>query len=322
MSFKEVIGHDLAVRILQSSLRQKRLGISYLFQGPNGIGKSFTARQFAKSLNCEARDIDSCDRCASCSRIDGLRYPDLHWIDIQDDSENIKIGQIRQMQEAIILRPFEGMAKVFVINNCQRLTEDAANCLLKVIEEPPWDSVIILIATSARLVLPTIASRCRKIRFSNLRRQSADEFLRKNYNVEPLESRYLVYYLDGRIAEALSLRDTGFLPFKERVLNAFIENAGRAQLESICKDKLSAQHALSVLMSWFRDVLFTKLSIRKDALINQDRVNEASAQAEKYSYGYLFSALDTLARSLEYLKSNANIKLVLDNISASLLWEN
>ncbi len=306
---------------MQSALHQRHLGISYLFYGPHGIGKSFVAKQFAKSLNCEAQDTDCCDKCSSCRRINALQYPDLHWIDIQDDSENIKIEQIRTIQEAISLRPFEGKAKVFIINNCQSLTEEAANCLLKVVEEPPLDSVIMLIAASVRLVLPTIASRCQKIRFSNLRRQQADELLQKNYNVDASESRYLAYYLDGRVGDALSLRQAEFFPQKESVLNACIHDMGAAKFESICKDKPQAQQAISVLMSWFRDVLFAKLAMPDDSLINYDRAREVSIDAKKYSYVYVLSALDTLTRSFEYLKSNANIRLVLDNINVSLTWK-
>lgn len=320
MSFREVAGHSSAVKILQSSLKEKRLGISYIFYGPSGLGKSFVAKQFAKSLNCQLQDIDCCDNCAPCLRSEKLEYPDLHWLDIREDSQDIRIEQIRILQSEINLKPFEGRAKVFIINNCQALSEEAANCLLKVIEEPPPDSVIILITTNLRLVLPTIGSRCQKIKFSNLKRAHVSEILEKNYRLPWEQSRYLAHYLDGRIGEALSLSRSGFLSQRDIVLNSFLYSSTKTPLEYLFKDKGAAYQILSILMSWFRDVMCAKIGMPSEYWINQDRSSEISHEAKKYTYAQLLSVCATLAKSFEYLKSNVNMKLLTDNIRLSL-WK-
>lgn len=320
MSFGNIVGHNTAIRILQNALKQERKGISYLFYGPSGVGKFFVAKQFAKALNCESHNNDSCDECSSCLRADKLEYPDIYCLDLKDGLDNIKIEQIRQMQRVVNLKPFEGRTKVFIINNCQSLTEEAANCLLKVVEEPPLDSVIILIALSLRSVLPTIVSRTQKIRFSNLEREMLKEFLIKNHKVDLKESHYLAYYLDGRIGEAMSLlakRD--FLLTRDLIIEKFLDSRGQSQaLEELFNDKAKMRLALSILLSWFRDIIFVKIGLSGNDLINKDRFPEIAEDAKRYSYLEVFSVFNNLSKSFVYLKQNINIRLVADNISLCL----
>lgn len=323
MSLGEVIGHTAPLRVLQYALKRRHLGVSFLFYGPGGVGKAFVAKQFAKGLNCEKQSNDCCDSCRSCRTSDRDEYPDLHWFDVEDGSLNIKIEQVRRMQEIMSLRPFEGKVKVCIVNNCQRLTEEAANSLLKIVEEPPAHSVIILITTGLRFVLPTIASRCQKIRFSNLNRQQAECILEEKYHVNLEQRRYLAYYSDGKIGEALTLSQNEFFTQRDAVFSMLTQNPERkASWEDIFKDKSQAQQALSILMSWFRDILFVRLRMPKEYLMNQDKERQITQQALHYSPMQLFSTLDTLAKGFDYLKSNVNLKLLADSICVSLVWKN
>lgn len=321
MSFSNVVGHNTAIRILQNALKQERRGMSYLFYGPSGVGKFFVAKQFAKGLNCESKSADSCDECSSCLRADKLGYPDLYCLDLKEGLDNIKIEQIRQMQGVVNLKPFEGRTKVFIINNCQGLTEEAANCLLKIVEEPPLSSVIVLIASSLRLVLPTIVSRTQKIRFFNLKRETLEEFLIKNHKTDLKESHYLAYYLDGRIGEAISSLSKGdFLSRRDAVIDKFLHNRSQSACD-LFNDKPKIRLALSILLSWFRDIIFVKVGLSDNCLINKDRILEITRDAKKYSYPQVFSVFNNLSKSFEYLKQNVNTSLLVDNIGVEI-WKN
>lgn len=294
--------------------------MSYLFYGPKGIGKSFTARQFAKTLNCQAQGEDCCDACSSCLRMDKLQHPDLHWLDLEGGSDNIKIEQVRQMQADMSLKPFEGKVKVFVINNCEDLTLEAANCLLKILEEPLFDSVIILISSKVRLLLPTIASRCQKIKFSGIKRQEAEEILQKVYKIDGPTSRYLSYYSDGRIGEAIALNKDNVLAQRNIILDKFMFDFNQRQAEELFKDSAQARRVLSILVSWFRDLLYVKLSDKSKDLINQDRAQEIEKEAKRYSYLELFTIFQCLTQSFEYLDRNINVRLLIDNLRVKI-WK-
>ena len=314
MSFERVIGQDTAVSLLKSALREGKKGLSYLFYGPKGTGKSFTALQFAKSLNCENGTRGCCDGCPSCARAEKLSYPDLHWLDYEAESQTVKIEQVRAIQSAAGLRPFEGRVKVFVVNNCQNLSEEAGNSLLKIVEEPPLDTVIILIAESSRSVLPTIVSRCRKIKFTNTSRGELVRILQDKGADEKL-SGYLAYSSSGRIGQAISELQNQPLEERDAIL---LKIFNPVKSEDMLKDKEEAHKALTVIMQWHRDILMLKLGLPEDYLINRDRLEELRQAARVNSYSSLISVIDTAGMTFEYLKRNLNTRLLSDNIQISL----
>ena len=315
MSFKQIIGQEIALKILQNSLKEKRRGLTYLFYGPRGTGKSFAARQFSKALNCDqAQNEDSCDICSSCLRIEKLEYPDLHWLDLEEGSSNIKIEQIRSLQNEISLKPFEARTKIFVINNCQNLTAEAANCLLKTTEEPPADSIIILITTDLRLVLSTISSRALKLRFSQLNRNQTAQILEKDTALNGEQISFFSRYLEGRIAMYPQLNKHEFIQQREDLFNGLFNHSPLRKLEDLFKDKNQRLDNLYILTSCFRDILFIKSGSRTEYLINQDKVALINKEADKYTLARVLSILENLSKSFEYLKRNLNLKLLTDNI--------
>ena len=142
----------------------------YIFSGPEGIGKKMVAKIIAQKLNCTADLNKPCGSCSSCLRIQKLQHPDVHII--ENDESQIKIEDIRDIKREASFRPYEGVMKVFIIDNAHKLNSEAANALLKILEEPPKDSVIILITHKVQTIFKTVLSRCKQIRFASLARVS------------------------------------------------------------------------------------------------------------------------------------------------------
>ncbi|HMK57261.1 MAG TPA: DNA polymerase III subunit delta' [Dissulfurispiraceae bacterium] len=167
MSLQSVIGQDKAVRILYGTLKRERVPTSILLSGDSGIGKRLAALNYAKALNCLAPvDSDACDSCISCRKIDGEIHPDV--TTLLPENDEIKIEAIRRAEETLSLRPYEGRKKVLVIDDADTMNINAANAFLKTLEEPPDDSIIMLVSPSPDRLPDTIRSRCMHVRFRPL----------------------------------------------------------------------------------------------------------------------------------------------------------
>jgi DNA polymerase-3 subunit delta' len=158
-------------------LKTGHISHACLFSGIEGIGKRSVAISFAKALNCQQIKEDSCNQCLSCQKIEKKTHPDL--FTIGPEKNVIRIETIREFQRRIIFRPLEGKQKVVIINHAEKLNLHAANCLLKTLEEPPQDTVIILVANTTRGLIPTIVSRCQKIHFTPLKKEEISLLLQK-----------------------------------------------------------------------------------------------------------------------------------------------
>jgi DNA polymerase-3 subunit delta' len=198
MSFKDIIGQDEAIGILRGFIRRGRVPHTLCFTGDDGIGKRLTAMNFAMALNCvgassdaglfAAEDVsgaagheddapDACGECPSCRKVMSGNHPDVHLLTPQGDARQIKVAEVRQLEEALSFRPFEGQWKVAIVDDADRINEAAANAFLKTLEEPAAHSVIVLVTSRPDMLLPTIRSRCQMVRFSPLPVEELGSFL-------------------------------------------------------------------------------------------------------------------------------------------------
>lgn len=320
MSFKQIRGHDRGIQLLKSVWMQNKLPSAYLFVGPEGIGKSFVARTFAKFINCLNKKIDdSCDSCISCIKIDKGIHPDVHLISadmggvsLEVLGDSIKIDQIRQLQKDISLKPYEAKIKIFIINDAEKLTLEASNAFLKILEEPPADSLIILITSKPQLLLPTILSRCQRLKFSPLEKNLLKELLNKEYKLNNILSHYLAYFCEGRLGKALNLKDKDTLINKNRIIDYFTSLTN--YYENIEFNKNKIKESLDILSSWFRDMYFIKIGMPYMQLINIDRKNDLMDLMNRYSLIELDSIFDFISCAALYLEQNVNPKLLLSNL--------
>jgi DNA polymerase III subunit delta' len=316
MSFADIRGQDKAIARLAANIGNNHVAGAYLFSGPEGIGKKLTAFNFAKALNCLENGIDACDRCISCRKIDNSQHADLHIID-NGMFEEIKIADIRVLQQEIALRPYEGRYKVFIINNAHNLNPESANAFLKTLEEPPKNSVIILVTDKPKILFRTIISRSQVIKFSALSRAGFEEVLKEGYDMDERGLRYLSFFCEGRIGAAMQWKGRDVISEKNRVIDFFSQSRSNSE-NSFIQDRLTLRQSLNILTGWFRDLYFTKAGMPCDQIINLDRGDELETMAERYSFGELEDVLNGISETMLYLEQNANVKLLLANLLLSV----
>ncbi len=231
MAWRGIEGHDAVVERFRRSLRRGRLGSTFLFVGPPGIGKRLFAEKLAQTLLCAnvpAEEMAPCGRCDSCLQVAAHAHPDLYYVEKPPDKSFIPLEKFigddaHRMREGlchdISLKPFMGGRKVAIIDDADHLNEESANCLLKTLEEPPPRSVLILIGSSADKQLPTIRSRCQTVRFSPLVAETvADVLLERGLVADVAQARRLAEHAGGSVERAAELADEGLWTFRRQLL--------------------------------------------------------------------------------------------------------
>jgi DNA polymerase-3 subunit delta' len=352
MSFQDIRGQEKPIQILKEYIKQARLAGSYLFIGPQNTGKALVAQTLAKAVNCQTQGTDSCDACNSCLKIKKNQHPDVHFIG-EPGSDSLKIEEIRGLQKEINLKPYEARKKVFILSDAEKLTAEASNALLKVLEEPPANSLIILVSSKPAILFKTIVSRCQIVRFQALKRQGLEEILKRDNHLDGDTAHYLAYFCEGRIGRALGLAGQDTLREKNRIINEFIptlrseqkrvgrDSASKGQEEKEPRafspggsifsrpqarsvpgapEKESLKICLNILASWFRDLYFVKVGMPHAQLVNIDRKPDLLKSINQYAFRDLESILNSISNSLLYLDQNINVKLLVSNLRIKL-WK-
>lgn len=318
MGFSDVLGQDRALSIIQAYLEKSRFSGAYIFSGPEGIGKKMVAKIIAQQLNCTGQTDRPCGSCRCCLKIQKEEHPDLHII--QNGQSQIKIEDIRGILRQANFRPYEGRAKVFIIDNAHKLNSEAANSLLKVLEEPPREVLIILVTHKPQNIIKTVLSRCQAIKFSPLIRARLETVLIKNYALDKSTAHFLAYYAEGRLGLALRLKDTPLLQEKNKIFDSFILSCKPLDHSTMNQSKEQLQICLNILASWFRDIYLLKCGLPDKETIHLDRHTDLLKLIPKFSFKQLDNIMATLSESSGYLDKNLNSKLILHNLGAQL-WK-
>jgi len=321
MSLKQIIGQEKVIDFLKASIKNEKLANAYLFIGPEGVGKTLVAGEFAKLLNCQNNNLESCDTCPSCVKIEKGSHPDIHWIE-KDKSGFIKIENIRRLGQEINLKPYEAKIKFFIIKETHLMTAEAANALLKTLEEPPRDSILILTTNSADRMFSTIVSRCQKVFFSNMDVQELESILKKNYRLDKDTSHYLSYFTGGRLGKSLYLKEDDILREKNRIIDNFISSkqTGEDYFDMDSKDKQQIRYNLDILVNWFRDILLLKCGVDTENLVNSDRSKELLSLEKKYKTQDLLNIMEQILNSYTMLEYNLNPKIFLEFLKVKV-WK-
>lgn len=313
MSLREIIGQERAVSILQGVIRRQRIASSYLFCGEQGIGKKTAAVNFIKAINCRnsAGELsgDSCDECESCKKIDSSSHPDF--LLVAPYERQIRIEEIRAIDEALSFRPFEGAIKAVLVDDAEAMNTSAANAFLKTLEEPPGESLIILVSSRPDMLPATIRSRCSRIGFSPLSSEACRKVLDGKVPDTALEPA--VRLSMGRPGLVMSVE---FLEEREWFIGLF-----RSMLRAE-KDGWSSREDME---RWFEYamVLFRDLAVYSEAgaassLINEELTEYIADLSRAARLKVIIQTYQELALLKGLLMFNLN-KSITWNYTASLL---
>jgi DNA polymerase-3 subunit delta' len=357
--YDRIIGQDLAKRVLGKAVADNRIAHAYLFLGLQGTGKLTTAVEFGKALNCEdMQDGQACGKCAICNAIAHGNFPDMRiW---SPKGQDTTIDSMREMRDRASFRPARGKWVVNIIEQGDTLNEDSANCILKLLEEPPDYVVNILLYRNPASILPTIRSRCQLIRFDQVNTDELVARLIADYDATDVEARLLSVYSQGRPGVAIRLLDDEtFVRRRETIANIASQSASNnpwaalmlaenlrgaespqkttgeedgEDAETITKTRSSAQRpgareaaieSLDMLLVWYRDLLATKLQGEQAVIVNSDKQEMLLEQARRYPHGgHLLSRIEDILQARRRLRGNANPQIVTEHLMMRLALGN
>lgn len=294
MGFENLIGNEHAKDLLSKIIKQNTIAHSYLFLGPSGVGKTLFAKEFAKMILC-LQEEKPCKYCKSCIQFEENNQPDFTIISPEDGI--IKIEAIRQMQSKLLEKPIISSKKVYLIKDADTMTREAANCLLKTLEEPPSFITIILIASNESLLLNTIRSRCMKVLFRKIEEQTLKQYLQQSHIAEGLTDE-LLKACNGSIEKAIHIQKQK--ETYEEVQNIFSNIEQYTLLDVIGK----------------LDCLYKNKDIIYDIL---DYIMVIFARKAVYQEKYI-TYIETIEEVKKNLKSNSNYDMSIDRILYKI-WE-
>ncbi|WP_243374475.1 DNA polymerase III subunit delta' [Geotalea sp. SG265] len=311
MSFAEILGQDAPIGILKRSLTTGRLAHAYLFEGVEGCGKKATALALIEAAFCSTSG--GCGLCSSCRKIRSLQHPDMHLI--EPDGAFIKIDQIRSLQKELAYRPFEAPKKACIIDGAERLNQAAGNALLKTLEEPSGNALIILITSQPSGVLPTILSRCQRLFFHGLPEEMITSYL-VNTGIDGESAHLAASLAGGSMKNALEItKGTVISERKQLLTRLFGLSTGDITplfqaAEELAAEKEKALETIEVLTSFLRDLLL--LGAEGTDIVNTDLLPLLEQLGKGLNRARIMEKIENVASAKTALLRNVNTRLALE----------
>lgn len=355
----EIVGQGEAVRLLGREMASGKMSHAYLLWGPRGSGKMALARRLALAANCtpsaarggasggaqsgEDAPLRYCGECPNCEKIAKGVHPDVRVVAPEGDT--IKIGQIREMKWRIALKPNEASIKTWIIDDADRMTEEAQNCLLKVLEEPPGDSLIILLSEDPGMMLPTISSRCHEVRLNAVGITELAEWAEAEFDIEPQRAKLLAMLSEGRPGRVAALAgDDEYFKVRDRIISTVrrvvlcgdgsealaasedlldqlkkaytqaMDGGGSPELMEIS----SSMGACDLMAGWFRDLFILSITGDESLIINLDHIMDIRQDAARIEPSLLSRWAVKAMQTAQALRKSANPRLAMDDLFLSL----
>ncbi|WP_317889885.1 DNA polymerase III subunit delta' [Sutcliffiella deserti] len=311
-------------RIIKNSLERNRIAHAYLLDGMKGTGKKDVSLLFAKSLLCKERNgVDPCQICSNCKRIDSRNHPDVHIL--EPDGNSIKKQQIQYLQEEFKKTGLESKRKIYIIEHADKMTANAANSLLKFLEEPNQETFAFLLTENVNQMLNTIISRCQPLSFSALTSERlVDKLVAEGFSLPIART---TSYLTNSLEEAVELcRDDWFALARNLVIKLYEALFGRQQQALLFiqekwmphfQERKQLEIGLDLLLFLYKDMLYVQLD-KQDELVFVDAREQIEKFALQTTQQRVTEHLSYILQSKSRLASNVNPHLLMEQLSLNL----
>jgi len=316
-----IFGQSKAVDLLRSSVEQGRLSHAYLLVGPAHIGKGTLALGLAQAVNCPEED-SPCGVCASCTRIASGANADVQIISLTPGAKEIGIDQIREAQHTASIKPYESKWRVFIIEGADRLSAEASNSLLKTLEEPPDNVLLILTSIHKGQIMSTILSRCQMVELHAAAASVIEKALVDKWEVDAKKAKLLSRFCNGSIGWALmAYDDKSVVEGRSEIIDVIVELASASvsdrfayaaqQATFFAQDKEAVFETLNLWTGWWRDVLLVKQGC-PHLVTNVDRMDTLERSSDEYDVALIAGFISSLDSVVHNLRRNANPRLALE----------
>lgn len=330
MPFANIVGHQRVLALAARAVARESLPPALILAGPRGVGKRRVAQAVAQAFNClqperTSFEVDGCGRCAACTRIARGIHPDVVVVE-PDDKGTITIDTIRDVVKRCAYRPFEGRRRVVIIDDADAMDTDPQSALLKTLEEPPQGSVFILVSSRPDALLPTVRSRCPRLRFGALTAADVATVLEREHGYTSADARTAALDADGSVARALEARAGDPAQAREDACDLLAlvarESDGSRRIQFVKdlfpkkatpaseRDHLAVR--LRALAALLRDLSLIWIGVSREALANADREDVLTRLASRFDAERASRGYTLVDQALVALERNANAKVVAD----------
>lgn len=315
----------LASKIMMNSIKKERISHAYLIQGERGTGKEAMATLIAKNIFCKKTSgIEPCQTCRECRRIDSGNHPDVHWI--EPDGQSIKTGQVEKLQKEFIYSGFESNKKVYIVSGADTLTLNAANRILKFLEEPSRETIAIMLTENSQSIIPTIRSRCQVIDLKPLHPGKFQEQLIESGMSD--QTAALMSAFTNNLDDAVARSQDEWFAEGQKLMIQLMEKLSGYSHDAYLfihnhwlkhfKNRDQMEQGIDLLLLAFKDILYAHIQ-KEDAMIVFQPDDEKLQQLVLiYSQEELIQILHNLLQAKRHLRQNVNPTLVMEQITLQI----
>ena len=317
--FKDIIGHKKEIAHLEQAIRTGKVSHAYIFNGDKGAGKKTLADAFAMTLQCTGEGERPCGTCHSCRQAASGNHPDIIYLR-HEKPNSIGVEDVRtQLTDDIMIRPYNGNYKVYIISDAEKMTQQAQNAILKTIEEPPEYAVIILLTTNDQMFLDTIRSRCVVLNLKPVSDEQLKAYLMDQIQVPDYQADICAAFAQGNIGKAVRLASSeDFTAIKASAMS-LIRKAGDMEISDLIdyvkevqEYKISIQDYLDILALWYRDMVYYKATKDIDGIVFKDELRTIRDTVKKCSYEGAEEVMKAIESAKTRLSANVNFDLTME----------